>query len=170
MAQEKEGIVGKATRAVRGAATAAADAAAKLVGGDDGAEDRAEEFAERAEAHRAKVEEAAHRSDYEHAAGALVETYAEMPENAQFQLRFANGETFLDGAIAVGTNLKSDGTGSGRMLYTEPVEFDEHGPPATVTEAWLIASSGETRRCEVTPGLHVGAGRHARIPPDNLIF
>jgi hypothetical protein len=163
------GIAGRVTDAVKGAASAVADAATRLVGSDDSAEDRAEEFAARAEAHRDKVEDEAARQGHARCVEMLVPSFASMPQNGPFMLRFGTGETFLDGAIDVAPDrLKADL--DGRALYRDPVDFPPEGEGATVTEAWLIAASGETCRCEIAPGLQVGAGRHARVPAENLIF
>jgi hypothetical protein len=158
--------------AAKTAATAVSDAAAKLVGAGD-AETRAEEFAERAEAHHAKVAAEDALADFERAKVNAVERFDAIPQTGPYQLRFATAETFLDGAIDVERDeLVDAGHGnSAHVTYAKPVDFPPEGDPAAVIEAWLIAPSGEAVRSFVSVApLNVGGGRVVQIPANNLLF
>lgn len=165
----KKGLVERATDAVK-------ETAAKLVGsGDDTAAagnakvDRAEDFAGRAEAHRDRAEAEDALSDYERAQANRVASFKAMPQDGPYELRFSDGETFVDGAIAVERkDIKDRELGA---TYEQPVEFPPAGAPANVTEAWLIDRSGDAARCVIgPPALPTGAGHVAQIPAGNLQF
>lgn len=114
-------------------------------------------------------------ADYERAKLAQVDCFAQLPENAALQLRFSDGTTFIDGAIDV---ERGDFEGSGfvnheteRATYQKPVEFEIHGASASITEAWLIAATGDAVRSEIgTTPLPIGGGHQALIPPGYLLF
>jgi hypothetical protein len=169
MVATKRGIVETVTGAAKAAGAAVGEAAAKLVGGED-ARERAEDFAERADAHLAQVAAEDAKADYERAKLNAVGTFAEMPHPGPYQLRFASAAaTFLDGSTEVASHdLKDDA--NGRVTYEQATDFEPDGPASRVTEAWLIAPSGEAMRCDIGAGLDVGAGRLARIPAGHLLF
>jgi hypothetical protein len=60
----------------------------------------------------------------------------------------------------------------GRVTYAKPVDFEPEGEPARVTEAWLIAPSGEAMRSCV--GRRRAQRRRRagwrRIPAGHLLF
>lgn len=155
-------VIGAAARAVRKAAkkrkraakpsAAAKPAAAKVVAtpttatGDDG--------------------KAAYAAAKLHQVG----TFEELPENVDgYHMRFAAHGEFVHGAIAVHPGEVSS-AGHGRATYDTEVDFSVEGIGATVTEAWLIAGSGEAVMCDLGVGLRVGGGHHAKIPAKHLLF
>jgi hypothetical protein len=150
----------KATAAKDGAATAA-----KVKSMQDGKARKA-----RAAASAASDDEG--RAAYEAAKLHRVDRYGGLPEGARFALRFANGDEFVTEAVPVEADaLTIDGEGeTSRALYQRPSDFVPEAPPATITEAWLIADSGEAVCCEVGIGLVTGGGKHALVPAGHLLF
>lgn len=111
------------------------------------------------------------RAAYEAAKLNQVEAFASVPANAEaFQLRFAALGEFVAGAMGVArAALQPAGQGA-RVTYNGKVEFGGEGAAARITEAWLIASSGEAVCCDLGVGLPVGGGHHAEIPANHLLF
>lgn len=163
-------VIDKITDAARAAGEKLATETARLVGGDDAARERAEGFAERAEEHRDHVRAADAKGDYERALMNVVATFAAFPKSGPHSLRFADGETFLDGEqIVAAADLRDDANGG--VTYGKPIDFAPESPVGRITEAWLIAGSGEAMKCDLgSVGLDVGGGRAARIPAGHLLF
>lgn len=108
------------------------------------------------------------RAAYAAATAHQVPHYADLPEGAAKHLRFANGSEFVtEGVDVPRDHLSVDG---GRATYARAADFSPEGAPIKVSEAWLIAESGEAVRCEVGSGLAAGGGHHALIPSGFLIF
>jgi hypothetical protein len=112
------------------------------------------------------------RAAYEAAIEHRRSRYGDLPEGASLHLRFANGDEFVTEAVPVEADaLTIDGEGkTSRALYQRPSDFVPEAPPATITEAWLIADSGEAVCCEVGIGLVTGGGKHALVPAGHLLF
>jgi hypothetical protein len=168
-----KGLVEKLVDTAKGAG-AAASAMVDAAFGDERLAN-ADEFAGRAEAHQAQVAAEDALADYERAKLAEVDGFSMLPENAALQLRFADGTTFVEGTFEVGRDdFKPSGfvgAETERATYEKPVEFELHAPPAQVTEAWLIAATGDAVRCAVgTVPLPVGGGHQAKIPAGYLLF
>jgi hypothetical protein len=108
------------------------------------------------------------RAAYEAAKLHIVANYAGLPAEAPLHLRFANGQEFTgEGTEVSREDLRVDGA---RAVYERLTDFAPEAPPAKVTEAWLIAESGEAVRCEIGVGFACGGGHHAVIPAGHLIF
>lgn len=108
------------------------------------------------------------RAAYASATASRVENYTRLPENSPVVLRFANGSEFVEGERTVEPeDLAADGD---RTTYAKAVDFDPDAGPAMVSEAWLIAASGEAVCCAIGVGMKVGGGQHGLIPAGHLIF
>lgn len=147
-----------AKRAVKRDAAAVAASVARMAAG------RAAKAAQK----QAGADNAEQRAAYEAAQLHLVDGYALLPDKAELTLRLADGSAFLDGAVSVPREtLRPQGD---RVIYAAAIDVGPDGPPVRVTEAYLIASSGDCVRCEVGSGLSAGAGHHAQIPAGHLLF
>jgi hypothetical protein len=114
---------------------------------------------------RAKAGEG--RAAYDVAVEHAVTSYAELPEDAALSLRLANGEAFIDGAVEV--ERSEIVPAANGVTYGKDVDLGPGGEPLCVTEAWLIADSGEAVCCALGP-LTAGNGHHAKIPAGHLKF
>jgi hypothetical protein len=97
-----------------------------------------------------------------------VASFDELPKGAGLRLRFADGSAFVDDGVEVLPGAL-DNQGA-RKIYAGTIDFAPEASSAFVTEAWLIADSGQAICCDVGIGLATGGGSHAVIPPGHLIF
>lgn len=96
-----------------------------------------------------------------------VDSFDELPEDGELELRLANGSEFVDGAIAVDrADIVPAGFG---FTWNRDLDIGPDCAPITITEVWLIAASGEALKCDVGT-LAAGDGKHARIPAWHLQF
>jgi hypothetical protein len=109
------------------------------------------------------------RAAYEAATVNRVESFADLPEDGALQLRLANGSEFVEGALAVARNDLPVASQASRRTYARAVDIGPDCGPVRVTEAWLVADSGEAVKCEVGL-LSGGNGHHAQIPAGHLLF
>lgn len=160
----KDAVVNAGSAIAEGlAATAADDAAAS-----DQRVANAEAFSDRAEAQRARAAAADAALDYDRAKAGRVDGFKALPAEGPLALRFADGESFIDGARSVERGeVKVDGFGA---TYLRAVDFPADGEPHRITEAWLIAAGGSAVRCEIAGGMQVGAGQHGLLPSGFLLF
>jgi hypothetical protein len=123
------------------------------------------EAAATAAAEREAAAVAAYEATKEHEVG----SFAVMPEEGALHLRLATGTTFIDGVIDVSREDLVPANQSNFVTYAKAVNIGPDCGHVTVTEAWLVAESGEAVKCALGP-LSGGNGHHAQIPAGHLLF
>jgi hypothetical protein len=123
------------------------------------------EAAATAAAEREAAAVAAYEATKEHEVG----SFAMMPEEGALHLRLATGTTFIDGVIDVSREDLVPANQSNFVTYAKAVNIGPDCGHVTVTEAWLVAESGEAVKCALGP-LSGGNGHHAQIPAGHLLF